>query len=133
MSCLLWSPSIGISVFFSFASMLMCVRYPWSKLFCFPQAIPVDEPISRLVGPSRDLDRVWSIPDFDFQHSFVLLPTPEELRAATLAEQGGGGEQEQELMMAGEIRGESRNEFARQEGRSFECMEKGGEGANDGG
>ena len=72
-------------------------------LFCFfSQAIPVDEPISRLVGSSRDLDRVWSIPDFDFRHSFVLLPTPEELRAATPAEQGGQGEEEQELMMAGE-------------------------------
>ena len=66
----------------------------------FSQAIPVDEPIARLVGSSRDLDRAWNVPEFDFQHSFVLLPTPKELRAATSAMEEGT---EEGLMMAGEI------------------------------
>eukprot|EP00903_Cladosiphon_okamuranus_P012957 g12096.t1 len=57
----------------------------WDYRPAATEAIPVDEPISRLVGASRDLDRVWRIPEFQFQHALTLLPTLEEL-----AERGGG-------------------------------------------
>eukprot|EP00904_Undaria_pinnatifida_P005456 jgi/Undpi1/203/HiC_scaffold_1.g00200.m1 len=69
----------------------------WDYRPAAPEAIPVDEPIARLVGSSRDLDRAWNVPEFDFQHSFVLLPTPKELRAATSAMEEGT---EEGLMMA---------------------------------
>ncbi|CAM9937951.1 unnamed protein product [Scytosiphon promiscuus] len=49
------------------------------------EAIPVDEPISRLVGSSRDVSKVWKLPEFRFQHAFTLLPSPEEL-----ADEGAG-------------------------------------------
>lgn len=59
----------------------------------------MDEPISRLVGSSRDFSKVWRVPGFDFQHAFTLLPSLEELPSVA-------GESTDDLeRMAGEIQG----------------------------
>ena len=60
------------------------------SLFLSPtvQAIPVDEPISRLVGTSRDVDSVWRIPEYRFQHALTLLPSLEEMAGRA----GGAGD-----------------------------------------
>ncbi|CAM9660913.1 unnamed protein product [Ectocarpus sp. 12 AP-2014] len=59
------------------------------------EAIPLDEPISRLVGSSRDFSRVWRLPTFRFQHAFTLLPSPQEL-----GEEGGGDDDPSRRMAA---------------------------------
>eukprot|EP00752_Nemacystus_decipiens_P005376 g4876.t1 len=51
----------------------------WDYRPAAPEAVPVDEPISRLVGTSRDVERIWRIPEFRFQHALVLLPSLHEL------------------------------------------------------
>ncbi|CBN77659.1 Ap4A phosphorylase II [Ectocarpus siliculosus] len=59
------------------------------------EAIPVDEPISRLVGSSRDFSRVWRLPTFRFQHAFTLLPSLQEL-----GEEGSGDDDPSRRMAA---------------------------------
>lgn len=56
----------------------------------------MDEPISRLVGSSRDFSRVWRLPTFRFQHAFTLLPSLQELG------EEGGGDDDPSRRMAGE-------------------------------
>ncbi|CAN0178454.1 unnamed protein product, partial [Hapterophycus canaliculatus] len=55
------------------------------------EAIPVDEPISSLVRSSRDLSRVWRLPEFRFQHAFTLLPSRDELDERGEGTGGGDG------------------------------------------
>lgn len=63
----------------------------------------MDEPIARVVGSSRDLSRVWRVPEFRFQHAFTLLPSLEELGGEAGGGGGGGGHDDPDRKMAGEL------------------------------
>lgn len=62
----------------------------------------MDEPISRLVGSSRDMSRAWRLPEFSFQHAFALLPTLEELRTLRGVDNTGTVDDDDTHLMAGE-------------------------------
>ena len=76
------------------------------------QAIPVDEPISRLVGSSRDFSRVWRVPGFHFQHALTLIPSIDELSTVAVPsiDEGTGvviGAENDLSKMAGELEPQS--------------------------
>lgn len=73
--------------------------------YFFVQALPVDEPISRLVGSNRDLSKIWHIPEFQFRHALCLVPTLDELVALNEVDVEAGARADSWSLIGGEIAG----------------------------
>lgn len=71
------------------------------------------------MGSSRDLARIWQIPDFHFKHALCLVPTFDELVAQGLVEAGTGGVGDRSRLIAGESRGHVVALCSRVEGQVF--------------